>query len=398
VKIVNWQTLFTDHQLYTWQALQNLLAAPVLHVIATAESEARSRQGWKMVDVSGMEVIYLSANNWWAQGKAILDLHPDAVHVFGGFWADRRYLLFELYALRRGRKVAVMNESYLTESVGYQKEEHYVTSKFKVKLRPWLYRFAALMFNSFSSKHRLAVLAISNRAAYQHIQSGFSPSQVFSFGYFVPYRQLPNSKTPRRNGVIRLVFVGSLIHRKGLDILVQAVSNCKAQGCRVALDVYGYGDAGKYMPRLSDCISYRGLIAFGEAQAVIAQYDALVLPSRHDGWGVVVNEALLQGVPVIASENVGASCLVLASGAGVIFQNEDVAGLANILQRLSADHHVLQAWRRQAANVKKLIAPEAAGKYVYDVMMFHFYQVGERPRLECCEYQFSNYQQIQNRE
>ena len=110
----------------------------------------------------------------------------------------------------------------------------------------------------------------------------------------------------------------------------------------------------------------------------------LILPSRHDGWGVVVNEALLQGVPVIASENVGARCLIEANGAGAVFCNEDVEGLQKILQQLSADSKVLSGWCDNAAKMGRLITPEVAAHYIYDVIMFYFYQVGERPKLLCC--------------
>lgn len=385
MKFVNWQTLFTDHQLYTWKALQNLLSDPIVHVIAKAESEVRRRQGWKSADLSGMEVVHLMPKNWWAHGTAILNKHPDAIHVFGGFWGDRRYFLLMLYALMRGMKVVVMNESFSTESVGYLTEQHKVITWSKARLRPWLYRTAALMLNTVARGHKPAVLAMSNRAVRQHLQAKFSAAQVFSFGYFVPVRNSVFETLSNDMGLIRLVFVGSLLYRKGLDILIEAVSNCHSQGVRVVLDVYGSGEPEKYIPRSSDCVTYKGPIPFGDAQTVIAKYHVFVLPSRHDGWGVVVNEALLQGVPVIASENVGAACLVEASGAGAIFCNEDVAGLQKIIHQLSDDPNVLRVWQDKAAKVGALIAPEVAAKYMYDVMMFYFYSKGERPRLQCCE-------------
>ena len=154
----------------------------------------------------------------------------------------------------------------------------------------------------------------------------------------------------------------------------------------MTLDVYGVGDAAKFITQETCGVTYCGAIPFGQAQAVIAQYDVLILPSRHDGWGVVVNEALLQGVPVIASENVGAACLVEASGAGAIFSNESVAELKKILQQLTVNTTLLNTWRENTSKIKALIVPDVAAKYMHDVMMFYFYQAGVRPRFLCCEH------------
>jgi glycosyltransferase involved in cell wall biosynthesis len=180
-----------------------------------------------------------------------------------------------------------------------------------------------------------ALLAISLRAVEQFKRSGLRDEQVFPFGYFVPSASIVDQSNRSLGGAIRLIFVGSLLPRKGLDIAIAAVTCCQQQGLSVTLDVYGVGDVKKYITDESRGTTYRGTIPFGHAQAVIAQYDVLILPSRHDGWGVVVNEALLQGVPVIASENVGACCLVEANKVGAIFRNEDVVSLQQILQQLS---------------------------------------------------------------
>ena len=87
---------------------------------------------------------------------------------------------------------------------------------------------------------------------------------------------------------LRIIFVGSLIRTKGVDLLVAAVKQLTAQGYALCLDIYGAGDWTAIRPDVAS-IRYQGIIPFGKSQQVIAQYDVLVLPSRYDGWGVVVN-------------------------------------------------------------------------------------------------------------
>jgi len=390
VKIVNWQSLFTDHQLYTWKALQLLIPERIRHVVGASASETRINQGWNDANLSGLEIENLAGKDWWSRGVAIIHGNPDAVHVFCGYWAERRYFPLIVYALWRKAKVVIIQESYSNESVGYLVEGGRIQNSIKARLRPLLYRVATALLMTAARGIKPALLAISLRAVEQFKIAGMRDAQVFPFGYFVPSIPVATRQLHPSGHAIRLVFVASLLPRKGLDVAIAAVTHCQQQGLSVTLDVYGVGDATKYITPKTRGTTYRGAIPFGEAQAAIAQYDVLLLPSRHDGWGVVVNEALLQGVPVIASENVGARCLIEASGAGAIFHNEDAVGLQMILQQLSADPEVLISWRVNAAKVKMLIEPEIAAKYMHAVMMFYFYHAGERPRLQCCEYQPSN--------
>jgi len=66
--------------------------------------------------------------------------------------------------------------------------------------------------------------------------------------------------------------------------------------------------------------------------ALYAEADALVLPSRHDGWGLVVNEALASGIPVVATTAVGAATDLLREGeTGFLVPPADVGALATAL-------------------------------------------------------------------
>src|SRR5437870_11248743 len=60
--------------------------------------------------------------------------------------------------------------------------------------------------------------------------------------------------------------------------------------------------------------------------------DLLVLPSRYDGWGAVINEALMSGIPAICSDNCGAADLVRSSvQLGAVFRAGSAIDLARVL-------------------------------------------------------------------
>jgi glycosyltransferase involved in cell wall biosynthesis len=71
----------------------------------------------------------------------------------------------------------------------------------------------------------------------------------------------------------------------------------------------------------------------GQVLEAISRHDLFVLPSRFDGWGAVVNEALMCGVPVVCSEACGAADLVAAPWRGESFAAGSVAALREVLER-----------------------------------------------------------------
>lgn len=79
---------------------------------------------------------------------------------------------------------------------------------------------------------------------------------------------------------------------------------------------------------------------------VLATTLALILPSREEQWGLVVNEALAMGVPVLCSDAVGARALLVRPGInGFVFASDDAEGLAYLMARLAGDR---AEWQRMS--------------------------------------------------
>lgn len=382
MKLIIWIRALDYLKLHTWNAVQAKLDHKITYVVTDPENQGRKRQGWAAEDLSDLEIVPMQARDWWQQSTNILREHPDAIHVFWGFWSDRRLFFLILYALRHGRKTVVLSEHYSSSPVGYMAEENPFVAHLKVFLRPFLYRFAAFLVRSISKNNQPCIFPLSLQAQEQCRQAGFDRNTLFPFGCFVPKLNVPSQR--ETSNTLRLVFVGAMLKRKGLDLAVQALQNVNQDGVKVTLDVYGSGNPTPFIPNASGSVSYQGVIPTGNAQAVIARYDALLLPSRHDGWGVVVNEALLQGIPVIASDQVGAKCLIEATGAGTIFKSENVNDLAMRLKELAETPEFLEGYRTRAGNVDRSILPDVAAQYFVEALSFCFYKVGSRPHAVWC--------------
>jgi glycosyltransferase involved in cell wall biosynthesis len=110
------------------------------------------------------------------------------------------------------------------------------------------------------------------------------------------------------------LYVGQLIHRKGVDRLLRALAELTGDGW--TLDLVGEGSEKAALEELgsslgiSEKLEWHGSLPSRELASFYQRADCLVLPSRWDGWGMTVNEALRFGCDVLVSQTCGAASTV----------------------------------------------------------------------------------------
>lgn len=181
------------------------------------------------------------------------------------------------------------------------------------------------------------VLAMGNLGIRWFQRTKYNPDRIFSWAYFVEQAVVTSPRTDGDCHGLTLVYVGQLIERKGVDILLRALEQVRRAGWR--LQVVGHGEASGALLRLArklrleQHVDFLGVRSNPEVRQILAQSDALILPSRFDGWGAVVNEALMSGVPVICSDQCGAADLIESSHHGEVVKAGSVESLAAALVR-----------------------------------------------------------------
>jgi L-malate glycosyltransferase len=143
------------------------------------------------------------------------------------------------------------------------------------------------------------------------------------------------------------------VPKKNLFIAIDAYERYRRTAGTHARALHLCG-SGELEESLRDDVAKRGLVSvefmgFLDAEAVakaLATSLALILPSIEEQWGLVVNEALAMGVPILCSDNVGArDSLVRTAVNGYVFEADNAEGLANLMSRMAADE---EEWRRMA--------------------------------------------------
>jgi glycosyltransferase involved in cell wall biosynthesis len=178
------------------------------------------------------------------------------------------------------------------------------------------------------------MLAIGDTTPNWLVARGMPRERVFPFAYFLPDRMQEVPPSFEADAPFRFLYVGQLIERKRIDLLLDALA--RSAGEAFELLVIGFGPLEPVLRvaadrKLPGRVRWLGRRNIGEIPALMSEADCLVLPSRHDGWGAVVSEALMAGTPTICSDACGAAVVVRVSGRGSVFPAGDVTALAQVL-------------------------------------------------------------------
>jgi glycosyltransferase involved in cell wall biosynthesis len=223
------------------------------------------------------------------------------------------------------------------------------------------------------------ILAIGQTGVRWFRACGYPQARVFPFGYFTEDFVASNGQDEASaGGIPELMYLGRCVPGKGLDTLFSALSFCRDLGWELTL--LGDGpikSALEYLAcstRLADRIEF---LPFAENQAAmrrLAGMDLLILPSNgKEGWGAVVNEGLMLGVPVVCSSRCGASDLIGEGFRGEVFTAGSAAELAKVLRKWIIKGKRTVSEREKIRSWSRCIAGASGARYLTEILE-HVYE------------------------
>lgn len=245
----------------------------------------------------------------------ILKFEPDAVYISG--WADKLYLA----AAKLIRKSGIPVISGLDAQYKGTFRQQVAT-----KLAPYLLKASIDVMWAAGERQRYFAQRLGYRG--MHCWEGLLCCDWQHFA-----SPDDEGRGERRR---QFLFVGRYVEAKGLDVLVEAY-RCYRSAVDDPWDLVcaGAGPQGKlfeHQPGVRDL----GFVQPNEIPALFRESSAFVLPSRHEPWGVVVQEAAAARLPLLCSERVGAAVhLVRNYYNGFVTPAGDASALADCMQRIS---------------------------------------------------------------
>ena len=276
----------------------------------------------------------LDSVTFWERIKALFvvfrSFRPDVLNITG--WFDPAQVLLALYAKTKGAKVVISVESSEFDKRRANLKEH---------IKRLILRQSDAFFcfgkNSVKYLDSLGVpsrkIAVSNAAVVDN-------QRIFQT-YISEKERIPAQNS---NGLI-FIYVGRLAAEKNLLTLLSAFRKCAAipENRAWELHLVGEGPMREELEGYASSNQLKGVrfiggIPWHEVPAYLARADVLVLPSLSEPWGLVVNEAMVCGMPVVVSSNCGcAEDLVRPGQNGFVFDPNSETALAEAMSHYSAN-------------------------------------------------------------
>lgn len=355
-RLVIWEPSLSPHKSDFFTALARL--NPEWEVICCADrelSEGRRAMGWSVPKPVGYRNIVAPSSQTikWLVAESV----STSLHIFSGIrWVPT--ILKGLTEVRANKAhYAIMSEPR-------------VGSGWSGALR-WLQSWGE---ERYHRRHAAFILAIGRNGPPWFKSIGYSAEKIIPFAYFI---SPPRVKTyiPPSSEKLRVGYLGRLVKSKGVFDLVDALAHLNS--C-VTLDIAGGGadeDALK-----AYCISsgveatLHGVLPMSDVNCFFRQVDVLVLASTtaDDGWGVVVSEALMCGVAVVATATVGASVVLERSLFGRCVPPNKPTAIADAIENLRDTEELNPVNRAlRAATATSILSAHAGAEYLMRVISWH---------------------------
>jgi glycosyltransferase involved in cell wall biosynthesis len=165
------------------------------------------------------------------------------------------------------------------------------------------------------------------------------------------------------SGPVRLLCVASLVPRKGHDTLLDALTQLGDLAWRLSC-VGGRDRDGSWarameqrctVPPLAGRVEFAGELEGSALEAAYRNADLFVLPTRYEGYGMVIAEALARGLPVVSTPT-GAIAELITVDAGVLVPADDSPTLARVLRSVISDRAALTRLKRGALQTRGRLA------------------------------------------
>jgi glycosyltransferase involved in cell wall biosynthesis len=294
---------------------------------AVVEHVAAARPGAEVVLVARVDGK-LDLRGFLLHGRTLRRLRPDVVQANLHTPVAGRYTVLAAVLVSRSRVVVVEHLPTLAQPTRGQ-----------------------ILLKRFTSRRLAGHVAVGVRAA-RWIESlfGLPARSIRVIHNAVPDRELRPSERLVPGPIVGTI--GRLDTQKGHDVLVRALAHLPD----VTAVVVGDGPERDALTNLAQELGVADrLVLTGwreDARDLLTTFDVFALPSRFEGFPLVVLEAMLASLPIVASDVGSVSEAIVDGETGVLVEAEDVESLAAAIAALLGDE---PRRRRLGANARRSV-------------------------------------------
>ena len=145
---------------------------------------------------------------------------------------------------------------------------------------------------------------------------------------------------------LKVLYVGGLSQRKGISYMLEALNNVEE---KISFSYIGSGNANDLIKSTFPSANYLGTMAHEEVLNQMKNHDVLIFPSLFEGFGMVITEAMSQGMVVIATDHT-ALLDIADDSSSITVPIRDSKSIENALVKLLEDPSLVQTMGKEALN------------------------------------------------
>lgn len=330
-------------------------------------NEIRKSVKWDDGDYGDAVMVDLS-DNTEEKIKNIFQSEPDAIHILAGF------------------KSGVIK--YLDEYIFADKYQFVCFSERPGIYGKWWKRIIKRVYVPISEiliakkyqKYIKAYLPLGLQGVDENKHYGWKSEKLYPFMYD-PVDCVTDKNIYPVNSPMRFLYVGRFSrYTKGTDTLVKALDLVKADKSSYTIDfVGGYGDMKDEViswAENNENASFLGSWNSLEVGNNMKEYDVCIVPSKFDGWNLLVNEATRAYIGVIASDQAVSHEVIDHSGAGIVVKAKRPKELAKAIEFAVSNPEAVAQWKEKSKAYATKISSQSVGDYVIDIINYECLHIG----------------------
>lgn len=359
MRLYFWQEVLSPHQSDFILELSKIKGNEIFWIVEKRRLDYRTKMGWEDVSISSVNII-ISPTKTEVKNILIESKFYKSIHIFSGTRGVKLVRYAFKLACKTKLKVAIQSESI--DMKGFK----------------GLMRMILGFIDKFLFSHKITyVFAIGNLGRKWFEFLGYEKNKIFDWGYFPNPDFIKNESLKFDDTKFNFIYCGSLLKGKGVINLLYAFYNIYQFNPKTHLHIVGIGkELNKIKSlieqfKISDNVTLHGVLLNKQAKYLISNADVLILPSIiKDGWGAVVNEAILNGTRVICSDMCGSSIIIKNNSTfGRVFEHKHTQSLIDSMSELLTKGKLDETERlKLIEKSRNILTPSAVSKYFYSVI------------------------------
>ena len=365
-ELVVWAHSYCRSTLAFYRGLGLAFNVPLKIVVWKESFRLRTDVGFSEDEFDDLDITFLGDD--YEKGKAILEEHKTAHHLFGAYQSVAVYQKLICDAQKMGCHIGIASESPCNMSHGFMRpiKQFYMSYCLPIKLRKQIHASDFLI--NFSGNDNLYLKKL-----------GWNYDKIIPCGYFSP--RIENTHCVRRTiqhwSNFSILLSGIHQWHRSPMLLLEALKRLKDEGLCPECNITQNGPLLEKMKIYAqkhhlDNVHFLGFVPMDKLVSLYEQCSVYVGAGNYEPWGMRLNDVLQCGAPLVVNKGMGGVKLVDDYDCGLSFERNDAHGLAMALKALISDKDLYLQKADNAYKAAECIKPETKANEIATILKTKF--------------------------